>query len=236
MKDLGASLREVLKHHFQVDLLCEGIKKYTEIQCGVINNVKQFLDLGVPDWRLQKLPIVYADLISKKELLIEDGITSEELNTLHQCQSKFSSMCERLSQFKISETLDHCDFHDNNMVIDPNTHQISIIDWGESVISHPFFSLVNCLTKVAFLYSLNEKDQAYVDLQNACLENWRKFESDNHLLEIMSLAKKLWPVYESLGEYRLIRSSNKEEFKALNRRGRLTRGLKSFIKSEPFAQ
>src|SRR3990167_3526417 len=62
MKDAGNSLRDYLKCNFQTALLFQAIKKYTKIQCAVKDNVKLFIDLGVPDWRLKKLPDLYMKL------------------------------------------------------------------------------------------------------------------------------------------------------------------------------
>lgn len=61
-------------------------------------------------------------------------------------------------------------------------------------------------------------------------EDWHRSGSEKELCEVMNLAKKLWPIYATLGEYRLMVSSHSEEFKLLNRRGRLTIGLREFIK------
>jgi hypothetical protein len=116
-KDVGTSLRQYLKRDFQSDLLCMAIKKYTYIQCASIEHVTLFLELGVPDWRLGKLPILYTQLIDKEDLLIEDGMTTNELRILHALHPKFSTMCELLSSYKIPETLDHGNFNDNNVFV-----------------------------------------------------------------------------------------------------------------------
>jgi hypothetical protein len=232
MKDTGNPLRELFKSGFQVDLLCQGIEKYSYIQHAAAGNISLFIDLGVPDWRLKKLPVLYEEFINKKNLLIADGITNDELDTLHRLSSTFSIICEKLSSYKIPETLDHCDFHDNNILIEDGTNNITIIDLGETVITHPFFSIITCLRNAMFRYSFKEADKTYIALQDTCFKSWLEFESKNHLSEAMILAKRLWPIYAALGEYRLMTSTNKEEFKSLNRRGLIAMGFKEFIVRE----
>ena len=48
----------------------------------------------------------------------------------------------------------------------------------------------------------------------------------------MSIAKKLWPIYSAFGYYRLMMSSNIEEFKAYyaGRPNRLAGYLRDFVK------
>lgn len=229
MKDDGSPLRETLKHHFDADLLCQAIKIYTDIQYASIEHINLFLNIGVPDWRLNKLPILYTQLIKDEKRLIEDGITTDELNTLYQLQPKFKKMCEQLSEYKIPESLDHCDFHDNNILIDSDTNKITIIDLGETVISHPFFSLINCLRNAMFRYSLIT-EKSYCDLKDSCLERWLCLDNKMSLLDAFSLAEKLWFIYGTLVEYRLMISCDPKLFQPLGRRGRLIIGLKEFIK------
>ena len=231
-KGSGIPLREIFKNNFQSNLLCQGIKKYTYIQRSAVEHVTTFLELGVPDWRLEKLPILYTQLISNEDILIDDGMTSDEISLLYKLHPKFSAICELLSKYKIPETLDHGNFNDNNILIEDNTNHMTIIDWAETVITHPFFSLVYCLRNAAARYGFKETDKTYLELQDACVQDWLGFEERTKLLEAFSLAKRLWPIYDSLGEYRLMMSSNAVEFKSLNRHGRLSLGFHEWIKIE----
>jgi len=235
MKDAGHSLRDSLKRHFEVDLLCEGIKKYTDIQSAAVVYVNIFIEIGVPDWRLEKLPDLYKQLIAQSDFLKEDGMTNDDLKILHELHPKLSTFCKLLSQYKIPETLDHCDFHENNILIENtnNSQNMTIIDWGETVITHPFFSLLRCLDQAVIHHKLTDTSSQYLELQEACLENWLEFEPKEKLIEAMLLAKKLWPIYSALGFYRLMISSNPEEFRAYyaNRPARLTAYFKEFIKN-----
>lgn len=230
MKESGAPLRTVLKNDFQVDLLCQAIKKYTYIQYKTAVHITTFLELGVPDWRLEKLSTLYLQLIHQNELLKQDGMNINDLNTLHELHPKFVSLCEALASYNIPETLDNCDFHDGNVLID-QFQQLTLIDWGETVITHPFFSLIRCLNQAKRHYALKETDKSYIELRNTCFQHpLLNAAVKNNFLDFFQLAKRIWPVYEALGFHRLLMSTDANAVKSLSANaGRLTRHLQEFI-------
>src|SRR3990167_11120626 len=59
MKDAGRPLRETLKNKFDVALLCKAIDQFTAMQLDVADHINIFINIGVPDWRLDKLPNLF---------------------------------------------------------------------------------------------------------------------------------------------------------------------------------
>jgi hypothetical protein len=47
--------------------------------------------------------------------------------------------CERLAAFGVPETIQHDDLHDAQVFV--RDGRILVTDWGDAVISHPFFSM-----------------------------------------------------------------------------------------------
>lgn len=227
MKDAGIRLHDYFKQNFKSDILIQAINEYTVIQKAVSNKVEQFINLGVPDWRLDKLPKLYHDLITQEILLIEDGLSRNELTELKRLEPKFHSICEKLSHYKIKETFGHGDFHDKNILINTDTNQITLIDLGEVVITHPFFSLHNCLhrAKENFLLSVEE----YHQLQLVCFEPWLALETQENLFKILAIIQQCWSIHSVLAEFRLIHSVDQSAFKALSRQGRLAKNLRYWI-------
>jgi len=230
MKDAGRPLRETLKKQFDVRLLCGTIRQYTFMQLAVADHVNVFLDRGVPDWRLDKLPYLYQQLLSHKDVLIDDGLLDEEFKELTALSSKVSYLCKKLSAYPIKQTIDSCEFQDNNTLIDNKTQKMTITDLGEIVISHPFFSLINCLRLAKFHYSLDEKSDDYIALLGACFKNYLDFDSQKNLLDAFALAGVLYFIYDALAVYRLMMACDKESFKLMNRHGRLADALRGFAK------
>lgn len=231
MKDAGQSLRECLKVDFQPNLLSRAIKQYSAMQRSTEDHIEPFFALGVPDWRLDKLPMLYDHIISQEDLLKGDGLTDKELRILHDLSPQFLAHCELLSQYQIPETLAIYDFNTNNVLIDPDTKKMTCIDLGEAVITHPFLSLCTYLNQATIHHSVKELDQTYYQLQEACLENWLGLVTKKQLLEAFVLAKKLWPIYSVLSIYRLINIIGLQAFNAFyaNRPHRITNFFKEYI-------
>ncbi|MDQ2994564.1 MAG: aminoglycoside phosphotransferase family protein [Pseudomonadota bacterium] len=234
MKDAGQTLREYLKTDFQPNLLCQAIKHYTALQRSTENHIEPFLAMGIPDWRLDKLPLLYDNIINQVELLKSDGLTEKELQILQDLSPQFSAQCELLSQYQIPETIAIYDFNTNNVLIEPNTKNITCIDLGEAVITHPFLSLHTYLHQATIHHSVKELDQTYYELQEACFENWLRSTTKTQLLAAFILAKKLWPIYSVLSMYQLINIIGLQAFNSYHakRPHRITRFFKEYILSE----
>ncbi len=239
MLDSGIPLREYLKTHFQLNLLFSVILQYTNIQYVAIDQIDNLLKLDVLDWRLNKLPELYHQILNKEKLLLKDGVTESEYKTLEALYPTFVAICDLLSQYHIPETLNHCDFHDNNVLIDPKNNHLTLIDWGEIVLAHPFFSLISFISTTAFRYSINEIDDIFSELLDTCFKNWLNVASKVQLKEAILLTKKLWPIYSAMGYYRLIASSGMDMdettltsyFSTGRNAGRFAKYFKEFIKT-----
>jgi hypothetical protein len=214
MKDAGQTLRQFLKIHTQPNLLFQAIKAFTEMQRSAEKHIPSFLALGVPDWRLDKIPHLYDELIHQTDFLQSDGITDEELKILKNLKHTVLSQCESLSKYSIPETFVQPDFNTNNMLIDPTTHKMTLIDLGEIAITHPFFSLHNFLYQATVYHDVKKQDKMYQQLRDAYLAMWLGSLSENELLEAYSLSQKLWLVYGALATYRLVKDIDLKAFRA----------------------
>lgn len=229
MKDAGRPLREILRKRFDVNLFSHAIEQFSSLQIVVADRIDAFFDMGVPDWRLNKLPNLYMQLLSQKEILLADGLSDVEIDELETLRPRISSLCKQLSDYAIQETLVQCDFHDNNILIEEQSQNITFIDLGEIVISHPFFSLVGCLRQAKTHHALTNEDEAYLQLIDAYLRNYLNFDSDVRLLEALKLAQVLWCIYEALAQFRLRQACDPTQFMLVQRIGKLSGQLKELI-------
>lgn len=211
MKDAGRPLRVILKEKFDPDLYCKAIDQFTSMQIAVADHVKVFIDIGVPDWRLDKLSDLFRQLLSQKDVLITDGLSELEINELEKLQPKISSLCKKLSGYSIKQTIVQPDFHDNNLLVNDISKKITIIDLGEIVISHPLFSLINCLRQVKKHHSLTDDNDAYQQIRDTCLKNYMNGESKQNVLDALAIAEILLYVYGALAGYRLMIACGKEK-------------------------
>lgn len=189
MHDAGTSFRELLKQQWNSDLYAKVLALYAQIQQSAVSHIDNLLAKNVPDWRLNKLPELYSKLMDNESLLQKDGLTLSEIKTLQNLHARFSDQCSLLSKFKIPETLEHNDFHDNNiLILDKN---IVINDWGDAVISHPFLSLAGCLNSAKRNHKLEESDEKYLALKNTYLDQWKEYGTNQTLEDAFSIAKTI---------------------------------------------
>lgn len=228
MKDAGTSLRSILKKKFDTDLLCTAIEQFTALQITVADHVNDFIEIGVPDWHLNKMPDLYQQAILHKDLLMADGLSESEINALEALLPKVTYLCEKLSGYAIKQTIVQPDFNDNNTLIDNKSQAITIIDLGEISISHPFFSLLNCLHVIKKHHALTNEDAAYLKIKDACLKNYMQFESEKNVAEALKIAHVLWFVYGLLAHDRLMHACGKEQLMSFQH-GKLSEMLKELI-------
>lgn len=227
MKDAGIPLHQAFKENFKEDVFIQMMKDYITLQINAANKIELFLELGVPDWRLGKFPKLYNELIAEEKLLLNDRLNKSDLIILKNKSSKLIDICEQLSSYKIKDTFGHADFHDKNILIDPHSLRTTIIDLGEVVITHPFFSLHNCLHMAKENFSLSIEQ--YERLKRECYKPWLEFETEEHLFEMLNLIQQCWSIHAVLGEYRLLNSIDSSDYLTLSKQGRLAIKLHHWV-------
>jgi hypothetical protein len=227
MKDVGRPLREILKKQFNAELLCNAINQFTSMQLSVADHVNDLIDIGVPDWRLNKLADLFAQLLIQKDLLIEDGLLENEIGQLERLIPTVTHLCNELSGYSIKQSIVQPDFNDNNTLID-ESQNITIIDLGEIVISHPFFSLLNALQQMEKHHALTNGSNDYLKIMDACLKNYMAFESRENLLNAFELARPLWFIYGALAGHRLIEACGKSKIMSYQH-GKFVNSLREVI-------
>ena len=160
-------------------------------------------------------------------------MTDQELQTLQALRPQLLAQCELLSSYGIPETIGIPDFNDNNTLLNPNTKIMTFIDWGEAAITHPFFSLFNCLEQAIAHHGIKEADQTYSKLQDTCLESWLGLATKNQLSEMFNLAMQLRNIYGVLGCYRLMVTVDLQALNTFyaNKPNRLAKAFRAYIDS-----
>lgn len=213
MQDAGKSLRLVLKEKFDLDLLCQAIKQFSAIMRSTETHIDIFLKLGVPDWRLNNLPVLYQKIINQEDFLNLCGLEDQEVQILHKKLPEIFEQCKLLVSYGIPETLGYHDFHDKNILFDSNTKKMTFSDFGETAIINPFLSLYNCVQQAITHHGVKEDDQAYRAIQAASFENWPGFTKEQ-THEIFLLVKCLHPIYSVLACYKFMTCLDLEAYKA----------------------
>lgn len=191
------SLRSLFKGHVNLGMLNQGITNYTKIQRCLENKTPELLQIGILDWRLNRFASLYYQLLQQEQLLMVDGLTRQEIDQLNQLYPYCIKLCSDLSEYKVPETINHCDFHENNMLFDPETRAVNIIDWGEVVLTHPFLSLSGCLWNITYFNKISQNELS--QLKSQCVSSWHNLFGIDDLLHLLKLANQLNGIYAALG-------------------------------------
>lgn len=213
--------------NLNADILLKTVHAYIAMQKASYQHLPYFLNIGVTDWRLTKIPDYYQALIHQAALLKADGLTNIEIKQLSQLTTQLISLCEQLSAYPIPATFSHSDFNDKNILIHPQTQQTTLVDLSEVEITHPFFSLHNFLHQIKENYSLN--DEFYHLIEQQILQPWLQLITQEQLLETMALIQQCWPIHRAFTVYRLLTSiDSNSPFKLLGQ-GKLAKSLRLWL-------
>ena len=108
---------------------------YAELQKGEIGHALDHVGHGVPDLRMAALRVGYERLVAS-----ELPIARDDVNRLRDFAPDFTELCAALAQQGIQESVQHDDLHMRNLYSAGG--KLRIVDWGDSSIAHPFFSLL----------------------------------------------------------------------------------------------
>ena len=129
MADAGERMRFVLPRQQSLDPWLDALRLYATVQLDLVPDVEELLELGVPDLRLEALPDRYDALM--------DEIDAEP--RFRAASTRVRELCDELAAYGIDETLQHDDLHDGQIFV--REGRLLLMDWGDSCISHPFFTL-----------------------------------------------------------------------------------------------
>lgn len=143
----------------------EALPLYAELQKGEAAFALDHVGHGVPDLRIAALPSGYERLLAS-----ELPLPNDYLNRLNDYAPRFAELCVALAEPGIQESIQHDDLHMRNLY--SNGNRLRVVDWGDSSIAHPFFSLVVTFRFLEEFNHLAPDDQWFRRLRDAYLEPW----------------------------------------------------------------
>lgn len=226
MSDHGIPFRDKLKTSYDKGMIRTAFDEYTTLQRTLEENVNNLLKMGLPDWRVSKLPLLFEIFLKeKRDLLIQDGLAEDEIEFLTSQLPKFISQCKTVVSFNIPSTLEHGDFHDNNILIDDD--KLCINDWGDAVVTHPFFSLHSFLISAERQHQIGYNSALCFSLRDHYLSRWGNILSPDELVRLFEFVRVINPIKFVLSFSR-IADCNKN---ALDKyRGYMAEALREWLK------
>jgi hypothetical protein len=160
------------------------LPRYAELQRDEATHTEEHLAGGVPDRRLVKFPALYQTMLARAS-----SLSGPELARLRAFTQRFGEVCAELAARGIPETIQHDDLHGHNVF--RCDEELRILDWGDSCISHPFFSLAVTLDGViAWGVDDIERSEPTEPFRDAYLEPFGAYESGD-LVALAQTARRL---------------------------------------------
>ena len=199
MRDAGLPIRTLIRNERNVDAWRAVLPSYVDLQKRLSVRVPELLQLGVMDRRLKLLPSLFIELTANRVGLLVDqpeGLTKEEHQYLLSQGGRFEQLCNRLEAFGIPESLHHDDFHDGNVFLKGG--KLTFTDWGESAVTHPFFSLVVLLRSVENSLNIDPSATEIEIVRDWYLSGWSEYAPLAKLRQVAALAEQIGLVNRAL--------------------------------------
>lgn len=133
MSDAGERLRELVVSEASLERWHPVLDAAARVSLAVEDDVDALLAMGVPDGRLPRLLPGWDALM--------DEIDAEP--RFREARERIEPLASALAAYGIRETVQHDDLHDGQVFVDAGRHWV--MDWGDAVVSHPFFVLAVAL-------------------------------------------------------------------------------------------
>lgn len=189
LPDGGEHLNQHVDETQLVQAFVEIMPRYAEMQRTMARHVDDMLAAGVPDMRPKILPGRFDEVLeSAREFVSRHGNEGhrELLRQVEALRKTYIEWCEAASALPGGASLDHNDLHARNILIPAGkgVPAARIYDWGDSVVAHPFTTLL-----VLLRYLQNELDTIHDDarlnrVRDAYLEAYGDIGSRDELHKI----------------------------------------------------
>jgi len=199
MVDGGPRLREVIRADRDLEHWERLLLRYAELQIELTGRTQELLALGVVDRRPVALSRLAAQLLENEQTLLvgqPDGVSPASYQRLRALAPALADQCQQLADAGVPFSLHHGDLHDANIFMGEDGYLF--IDWGDSSVSHPFFSLRSAFVSVEFSLQMEEGAPEFDRLRDAYLEPWTRFGPPAMLRSTFALAARLSPLCSAL--------------------------------------
>jgi len=205
MEDAGERLRALLEPYADITPWNGILPRYAELQMTVAPHADELVALGAPDRRAKALAAAFEQIVSTDELLTIAGshsATPEDLQTLRGLVGQVRAMCEELDG-TVPDSIQHDDLHDGQIFIRGDV--VRFLDWGDSNVSHPFFTLVVFQRQLARVLDTDERDERVTRLRDEYLEPFTAVVTRRQIDACLPLALQLGRLCRALTWADLVR-------------------------------
>jgi hypothetical protein len=186
------------------------LPQYAQLQRELMPHVPSLLSAGVADMRapimLQRFDEAMAAVSRRARPQDKDVLAKIAAR-----RDVVGGWCEQLAAASIPASLDHNDLHTKNVFVDGS--QARFYDWGDSVVAHPFASMIVGLKGMTLMHGFAAGDPVMLRLRDAYLEAFSDLGPRKELVEQMDLACRVGMIARTLvWERALLSAGGRSDF------------------------
>lgn len=187
-----------------VDALVTALPLYGHLQRTLASHVESLLAVGVTDMRPAIMPTRFDQALEAVGRFVDrhgsedERVTHDRVATV---RATFAAWCERLAGAPAEASLDHNDLHPWNIFAEDSSGSgtARFYDWGDSVVAHPFSSMLVALGFLRKQLPVGGKEHPGVlRVRDAYLDVFSDLAPHAELVETMELACQVGKVARSL--------------------------------------
>jgi Phosphotransferase enzyme family len=231
-RDGGPTLREHLARYPGTDAWHAPLRDYARLQLSLIPHAGDLLAMGLADLRPASVPgqldALLGDTAVEQTADSPGGMAPGQHAALRALVPRVRDWCAELAGLGIPASLDHGDFHSNNILAASGTP----FDWGDAAVAHPFASLLITLRTAAAQAGLPPRAPELAALTGAYLQPWLDVGYSRSVIDrALILALRIAPLARALAWGRVFPSFLGHAEPARN----AARALAALLQPDPLA-
>jgi hypothetical protein len=185
MRDAGEQLSTVLERDRDPRYWEEALSLYAELQIEAAADAEELVLAGAFDRRSAGLPPLYQQLIEEPA----PSQTPEEYEQLRALAPEVAQVSEVLALGPVPETINNDDFSQGSIFLRDGSYRF--LDWGDSCVSHPFFTLTVTQRVIEIQHELPLDSPETARIRDAYLEPFTRFAPRAELETLVEPARRI---------------------------------------------
>lgn len=213
LPDGGPTLGDALTGDALIEALTKIIPQYAQLQRALTPFADDIVALGAPDLRPGVLPAAFDEALEIAGRHLARHDTPADRDRYARVAALRPTVADRagwLAGSVAGASLDHNDLHPWN-IFPAGGGPARFYDWGDSVVTHPFASMLVTLRMVRYLLGAGDGDRAVLRVRDAYLSVFADLAPHAELVETLEVACRLGMVSRALAWDRVVRSLDSDE-------------------------
>lgn len=189
------------------------LPQYARLQRQLMPHVSSLLATGVADMRAPIMPQRFDEALAAVTKRSQSSGSSglELIQRIAARRDVIADWCSQLAGCQIPASLDHNDLHSKNVFVDGS--RARFYDWGDSVVAHPFASMIVGLKGMTHMHGYAPDDPIMPRLRDAYLDAFTDLAPHKELVTQMELACRVGMIARTLvWERALLSAGGRSDF------------------------